>query len=218
MSITNETLNILIFLIPGFLSSIIYNTVVTRSEKEAITKIIEALTFSFINYSIVSLIFDQSPVVLGISQEGNVTKHFIEYKSSVLVPIAIFAIIIPLSLGLLTTTDILMKILRRFRITNKTARESIWLDIFTDQKRYVIVHLKDGRRIYGWPMYFSNTSNESRIYLSDPAWIDEDKADYIDLNIHGLFIVEPNFIDYIEFLNNEEDLKNNNLKNQKRTV
>ena len=62
------------------------------------------------------------------------------------------------------------------------------LDVFTEQKRYVIVNLADGRRVFGWPMYYSNNPEEGCLYLYD-AWIN-DEGKYIDLRIHGLFLAD----------------------------
>ena len=97
-----------------------------------------------------------------------------------------------------------MRLLRRLKVTNKTARDTVWLDVFTDQKRYLIVNLSDGRRVFGWPMYFSDTPKEGNLYLYDPSWITEN-GDYIDLDIHGLFLVKADNIDSIEFLNITKD-------------
>ncbi|MDQ1272424.1 MAG: hypothetical protein QG591_1054 [Planctomycetota bacterium] len=49
MNISIETLTIFVFLIPGFVSSLIINTIVVRKEKDNLSKIIEALIFSFFN-------------------------------------------------------------------------------------------------------------------------------------------------------------------------
>ena len=34
-----------------------------------------------------------------------------------------------------------------------------------EEKRYVLVHLNDGRLIQGYPKYFSTNQDEERIYL-----------------------------------------------------
>ena len=47
-----QALQILIFLIPGFISAVILDTLVVRIEKKELGKIIEALIFSMIIYTL----------------------------------------------------------------------------------------------------------------------------------------------------------------------
>ena len=94
------------------------------------------------------------------------------------------AVGLPLLLGLSITNDAHMKILRKLGITASTARINTWLDILIDQRRYVVVTFTDGRRLFGWPEYYSNDTAEGLLYISDPAWI-EDDGNYSDLGVHG---------------------------------
>lgn len=198
MNISIETLTIFVFLIPGFVSSLIINTIVVRKGKDNLSKIIEALVFSFFIYVVISMVNGENPVLIRSEQINNKTTYAISYNSNVVIPVAVLSIFLPLLLGFLSTTDIHMKLLRKLKITNKTARETVWLDVFTEQKRYVIVNLADGRRVFGWPMYYSNNPEEGCLYLYDAAWIN-DEGKYIDLKIHGLFLVKKDNIESIEF-------------------
>ncbi len=195
--ISSDTLRILVFLIPGFLSSTLLNTLIVRRPKETLDKVVEALIFSFVIYAVVAIAIRETPVVFVPEEVGETTTLSIHYNPKVVVLILALAVLFPLLLGLLTTTNAHMKLLRAVRITEKSARETVWLDVFADQKRYVIVNLKSGRRVFGWPMYYSNTPEEGMIYLYNPAWIG-DNGQYIDLDIHGLFLVGED-INSIEF-------------------
>lgn len=198
MNISAETLTIFIFLIPGFVSTLIINTIIVRKEKDNLSKIIEALVFSFIIYVIMSMVNGERSVLISSEQINNKTVYAVSYNSSVIIPVAILSLMLPILLGFLSTTDIHMKLLRKLKITNKTARETVWLDVFTEQKRYVIVNLFDGRRIFGWPMYYSNNPEEGCLYLYNAAWIN-DEGKYINLKIHGLFLVKKDNIESVEF-------------------
>jgi len=123
-------------------------------------------------------------------------------------------IIIPLTIGFIYHSDIFHSILRRFNITTKTSRGNTWNDAFSTQNRYVIVTLKDDRRIRGYPTMFSTDPEEGYLYLYNPAWVNDNKAfeddpDYFESNCHG-FLLNKDNIDLIEFtLNPGEELKNN---------
>jgi hypothetical protein len=102
-----------------------------------------------------------------------------------------------LLMGFLARTGILMKFLRRLGVTSLSGYESTWLAVFMLEPRYVIVNTRDGRRIFGWPMYRSNTMKEGLLYLYDPAWIDQNLK-YIDLGVHGILLTHRD-IASIEF-------------------
>ncbi|MBM3333684.1 hypothetical protein FJY63_03395 [Candidatus Sumerlaeota bacterium] len=195
--ISFETLTVFVILIPGFISSVLLNTFVVRKEKDTFSKITEALVFSFAIYAAVALFVREGPVSLVAEKVGEITKYSIQCNPRVVGWVLALSVIVPFIGGFLFTTDLHMALLRKLRITGKTARETVWLDVFSDQKRFVIVNLKSGRRVFGWPMYYSNTPEEGMLYLQQPAWIDADQQ-YVDLDIHGLFLVKGE-IEYIEF-------------------
>jgi Family of unknown function (DUF6338) len=78
-------------------------------------------------------------------------------------------------------------------------RETTWSDVFTDKKdKYIIVHLGDGTRLFGWPEYFSYDPNDPTIYLDKPSWIVDDK--YISSETEGIMITKEAKIQFIEFV------------------
>ena len=96
-----------------------------------------------------------------------------------------------------------MRALRFLKVTNRTSRETAWDDVFTNADRYITVHLHDGRRLTGWPMYYSNSPDEGFVYLYNPAWINE-KNEYEETLVHGTLINKEN-IDFIEFLKKDNE-------------
>ena len=118
MNISAETLTIFIFLIPGFVSTLIINTIIVRKEKDNLSKIIEALVFSFIIYVIMSMVNGERSVLISSEQINSKTVYAVSYNSSVIIPVAILSLMLPILLGFLSTTDIHMKLLRKLKITN----------------------------------------------------------------------------------------------------
>jgi hypothetical protein len=76
----------------------------------------------------------------------------------------------------------------------------------------VIVSLKDGRRVRGYPIMFSTDPDEGFLYLYNPAWVNDDKKDdnepdYFESRCHG-FLLNRNNMELIEFtLDDGEVLK-----------
>ncbi|MBC8357337.1 MAG: hypothetical protein H8E54_00105 [Candidatus Aminicenantes bacterium] len=189
-----QALQILIFLIPGFISAVILDTLVVRMKKKELGKIIEALIFSMIIYTIYSSISGKSPISLSKIEESTT----LVYDSKSFLWLALLSLFIPLVLSFLITNDLHMKLARKLRITRKTARASVWFDVFSDLDKHIIINFENDRRIYGWPMYYSTKPENPYIFLFRPAWIQEGK--FVDLNIEGILITPEQKIESIEFL------------------
>ena len=194
MSITSEALAVLLLLMPGFLASVVLNSVVVRQTKDRVGGIIEALVFSFVIYAILTP-FGRSPVHLDVTNAGTYRPIV---APELLLDAMVLSVGLALLIGTLITNDSHMKLLRRLKMTASTARINTWLDIFIDQRRYVVVTFTDGRRLFGWPEYYSNDTAEGLLYISDPAWIGDDD-EYTDLDVHGILLTNKNCIESIVF-------------------
>jgi len=196
-----EALQILVFLIPGFISTKILNGLIVREDDRELGKVTEALIFSLIIYTIHAAISLGNPISI---QHSGESLSF-SYNSFSLFVLLGLSIVLPLVFGFCVTTDCHMRLARRFSLTRKTARNSVWHDIFCDKKTHVIINFADGRRLYGWPEYYSNDPKHQYIYLCRPAWIlfneKTEKSSYVDLDINGILITPEQKIESIEFLN-----------------
>jgi L-rhamnose mutarotase len=96
-----------------------------------------------------------------------------------------------------------MRFLRLIRVTNNTSRGTTWLDVFTEQKKYVTINFVDGKRLFGWPQYYSNNPEEGMLYISEPSWLDEENNEIKIKVTNGILIVNKLNIDNIEFHNDK---------------
>lgn len=199
---TFRVLQILIFLIPGFISAKILDTLIVRKEGNEFEKIVEALIFSMLIYTIYSVVSGKGSIIIN-QDEANITYSF---ESRSFLWLGLFSISIPLLLGLFITNDWHMKLARKLKISKKTARKSTWWDVFSDKNNhYVIINFVDKRRLFGWPEYYSNHPDNKYIYLKNPAWIkfkDEEEGEFVYLKIDGILITPDQKIESIEFIEN----------------
>lgn len=202
MKLTIEALNILLLLLPGFMAGQIFYSLFKANNVSASKRILDALLFSFVIYMIISLFVTWEPLAYVKEVSGQLNYMFT--KNNVIICLSLAAIIlVPISVGFLYFSDLLHTVLRKLNITTKTSRTNTWNDAFLTQDRYVIVTLKDERRIRGYPIMFSTDPEEGFLYLYNPAWVNDDKEndeepDYIESNCHGYLLNREN-IDLIEF-------------------
>ena len=70
--------------------------------------------------------------------------------------------------------DWLMSLFRHLGVTERTARSTIWNDVFQEIGGPVQVGLSGDIRVIGWLRYYSDEAEESSIFLEQAAWIDKD--------------------------------------------
>ncbi len=207
MKITYETINLLMLLIPGLISGSIYALLLRRSKDNisALERIIESLVFTFLIYVFVSLTYKWEPLAQTVKVGEDITYKLSSNSNLILLTLA-YMVLIPSLWGAVVHYDLHMKLFRFLKLTDRTSRDTAWDDVFIDEKkRYITIHLKDERRIAGWPTYYSNNKEEGFIYLTKADWITDDN-EYIATDSHGLLINKEN-IDLIEFMYRKKEIK-----------
>jgi hypothetical protein len=196
---TQEALSLLIFLLPGFLSMAIIDMLTPGRKRDNLQRIINALIFSLLIYAIYFLIFDNypiTPIKKNIQPDKDILINLPRLNLGILI---VISLAIPLIMGYLIRKDLHMKFLRWLKVTDRTSRSNVWFDVFTDKKSYVIVNFQDGRRLFGWPEYFSDDPRDQTIFLCHASWIKEDGQTVV-LDNKGILVTPNEPIDTIEFV------------------
>ena len=167
-----SVLGILLFLLPGFISAIVLRQVTTRAKQSDFEKLIEALVLSFILY-LTSLPFFGNTLPVSWHEEAGGYRVHLQWAQLGL--LFVEAVAVSLFYGALLHHDWLHKALRRLGLTEKTSRVSVWNDVLQDiRKSYILVEIKDGRRILGYMTYYSDDAEQSSLFLEDAAWLTEE--------------------------------------------
>lgn len=199
---TFDALQILIFLIPGFISSALLSKILGRNKStNDLSQVVEALIFSLIIYVIYSIFFTSSPIRL--DKEAMVIKvdNWLTF-----IPMLACSIVLPIVIGYMYNFDLAMRFLRRIKVTTETRGPDVWNDVFSEKYRMIIINFEDGRRLMGWAQYTSGTYEGRLIYIVYPSWVvgtDEIKSMRIR-EIDGLLITPEYKIKFIEFLTQPE--------------
>lgn len=202
MTLSIEALNILLLLMPGFLSGQIFYSFFRSGEASVSRRVLDALLFSFVIYLLVSSFMPWEPLAQVVSSEGSLSYLFSANAKIIWFSFGLI-VCVPVLVGFLYFNDHAHTVLRKLKITTKTSRANTWNDAFLTQNRHVIITLKDGRRIRGYPTMFSTDPEEGFVYLYNPAWVNDgkdsdDSPDYFESNCHGFLLNREN-MDLIEF-------------------
>lgn len=201
-SLTFQGLQIFLILLPGFLTSWIVLALTVRPPQTELDKIIEALFYSFVTYFLSILILGIQPIVVTVTQTGG-SQVQLGIDVTAFRQFVFWTFLIALTLGLgisfLNTNDIPTRFLRRARITRRSSRATVWSDVFHDITTFVLIEFTDGRRLRGWPRYFSDTPEEGSIFLEHAAWILDDGTP-VEIEGPGILITKNLLVQTVSFL------------------
>lgn len=192
-----DAIRVLSFLIPGFIASKVFDVLFERPERSEFGRIVEALIFSMLIYTAYAPIMGISPVRI----EDENTRQLL-YSPAGFALLVSLSVIIPGILAGVATNGIHIWIARKLRLTNRTGKNSVWLDVFESKKNFVEINLKDGRVFRGWPEYVGSRCDEQWIYLHNPECLVDGK--WTSMGIHGVMLNRINrddeAIEYINFI------------------
>jgi hypothetical protein len=201
--ITNELIALFSFLLPGFITSFLFYSLTSFPKKSEFEAVVIALIYTIIINAVVEML-GMGFIAIGnrvaIGEWNQLTK-------------TAWSIITALFIGFLWSylynNDIIHKALRKRKITNQTSYPSEWYGTFSETKSYIILDLKDKRRIMGWPAEWPNDPEKGHFVLEDAKWliVDQDgKSSVIPLETVDKIVVSVHTIEMVEFVKYKETL------------
>ena len=183
-NVNSQLISVLQYLLPGFVSAWIFYGLTAYPKPSPFERVIQALIFTFI--------------IRGATEFSE--KFFNIQPSSFILSLSL-ALILGILLSCFANTDILYKLLRHLKITKETSYPSPWFSAFSDNITYVVLHLKDTRRIYGWPKEWPNDPRDGHFLLQNACWLEEENGENKEVpldDLKGLLIDSAN-VEMVEF-------------------
>ena len=197
--ISKDVISILQYLLPGFITAWIYYSLTSYTKPSQFERTIQALIFTI--FVQVFVIATQSlSMFLGnyfcLGTWSNSTDFIVSIISAI-----IFGFII----SYLANSDKLHLIFRKLNITRETSYPSEWFGTFLNNVTYIVLHLKDERRLYGWPMEWPSDPAKGHFVLKDCSWLNGKKQ--IRLKTGDEILINVDDVKWVEFL--EKTWENN---------
>lgn len=190
--LVKEVIPLLQYLIPGFLTAWIFYTLTAFKRPDTFGQIVQALIFTFLIHLVVVGI-RKSLILIGDSwfALGDWNSK-VEASWS-----AVVSILIGLFSCFLANSDKLHRWLRNKGVTVQTSYPTEWFSAFTEYKRFVVLHLKDERRLYGWPSEWPSEPTSGQFVIRDPSWLDND-GNEIALTADAI-VIDSDKVQWVEF-------------------
>ena len=186
-----QTLVALLVLLPGFVSARIARSLSAQAQQSELERVIEALIFSFFTYVVYVALFGTSLPI-----EWLPTFQVHRWR---VVFLAIMACGLGVLWGVIRSKDLALRLLRRWKLTERTSRESVWNDVFSSIQGSAQVGLHDGRNLIGWIGRYSDSGGERSIFLESASWVQEDGT-LVEIDGKGILLTDKAEIEYVMFL------------------
>jgi hypothetical protein len=192
--LAQELIPFLQYLLPGFVTSWLFYALTSYQRPGQFEQIVQALIFTFLIQVGVTLIkyfcFWVGEVwwVVGVWD-----------KTAEPVWAVIMAVLLGLGFSYFANTDKLHAVLRKVGVTRETSYPSEWYNSFLSNESYIVLHLRDERRMMGWPREWPSSPIKGQFVLELPAWLAEDGA-HLPLQGAAYFVIDVKEVFWVEFL------------------
>jgi hypothetical protein len=209
--ITNELISLFNFLLPGFITSFLFYSLTSFPKKSEFEAVVIALIYTIIINALIEILeiaFIALGSVFSIGEWNELSKN---------VCAIITAVCIGLLWSYLYNNDRIHTFLRGFKITNQTSYPSEWYGTFTETKRYIVLDLKDGRRISGWPLLWPNYPKQGHFVLEQAKWLvdENDKSSALPLETVDKIMIDSDNVEMVTFLKFNDELEGEQHEREK---
>ena len=185
----------LMVLLPGSVNARIMRMMSAKTQQTELERVIEALIFSFFTYVCSIALFGALLPSNWSLSPGTTLGSLPHYTVSVdrwrLLSLAGVAILLGFGWGYIKGHDLLLRQLRRWKLTQRSSRESVWTDVFMNFSGTVQVGLGDGRSVVGWLKQYAASGDERTLFLAKAIWV-ADNADPVEVPGDGLLLLTEN--------------------------
>ncbi|MFZ6772336.1 DUF6338 family protein [Undibacterium sp. SXout7W] len=183
--VSKDLILLLQYLVPGFLVAWICFGMTSLQKPSQFERVVQALIYALFVHVIVIV---ERAASLGIGK----WRQFGDWSADSELFASLFtAIILGFCFSYLINSDRLHEKLRKLNLSTRSSHPSEWLTAFDSRKQFVVLHLKDERRLYGWPEIWPSDPSKGHILISSALWLLEAKPDDAT---KGLIYLGPSYM------------------------
>ncbi len=192
-TISKDLISLLQFLLPGFISAWIFYAFTSYPKPSQFKRVVQALIFTMI---IQALLFVVKALLL-------IAGRFYIFGSwneeSRLIWSILCAILFGLLFSYFANNDKFHAVFRKLNVTRETSYASEWFGVFLKNVTYIVLHLEDERRLYGWPTEWPSEPGNGHFLITDASWLD-DKGNEIPITGVENVLINAKHVRWVEFM------------------
>lgn len=158
--LSKDVVALLQYLAPGFIMAWVYYGLTSHSKPSQFERVVQALIFT-----VVIQAFVECERV--VAEEIGARISFGTWSaSSQLTASLLTALALGVAVSAAVNWDAFHRLVRRLGISKRSGHPCEWFGIFADYPRYVVLQLKDGTRIYGWPNVWPSEYDKGHFFIT----------------------------------------------------
>lgn len=199
-SLATDLPALLRYLLPGFLAAWVFYGFTSHPKPSQFERVVQALIFTlFVQVAVYYL----KQVLLWLGQFWTLTTwtDHLELLCSI-----ICASALGLAFAYFANSDRFHALARRLGITRETSYPSEWFGVFSKNITYVVLHLHDERRLYGWPIEWPSEPGKGHFSLVQVSWLTDNPKEEVQLEGVSSVLIRAEDVKWVEFMHkNWED-------------
>jgi hypothetical protein len=195
--ISKELVSLLQYLLPGFLVAWVMYGLTSHEKPAQSERIIQALIYSL---GVQACVILEKKLLLFIGGWFELAPWNSDSK---LLASLSTALMLGCALAHALNRDYLHKFLRKIKISNRSSHPNEWYLALNLNPTYVVLHLKEERRLYGWPFLWPSNPEKGHFLIKSPAWLDDDNRE-INESGHREFLIDVHDVKWVELIQSTE--------------
>ncbi|RCS49238.1 hypothetical protein DTL42_11920 [Bremerella cremea] len=206
--LATEFVRVLYALLPGFFASWIFYGLTAHPKQTPFERVVQALIFTAI------VRFFVVPTRWLLFLFGNLLPLGHWTSDTEFIWSMLFATAIGFIFTYFANNDQIHVFLRNLSffngkikdITKRTSYPSEWFSAFNKDRRFVVLHLKDNRRVQGWPYEWPDSPDTGHFVLMNASWLLPDNTQAHLYSVERMLIPAAE-VEIVEVLANESELR-----------
>ena len=195
--ISREVVALLTYLLPGFLVAWLFYAFTSHPKPASqLERVIQALIFTLL---VNALVVGEKLVLLQLGDWVRIRQWDSDAE---LLASVVTAFCLGFAVAYLTNKDTLHGCLRRLGLSQRSALPNEWCTVLSPRAQFIVLQLKDDRRLYGWPKVWPSDPDKGHMFVTHPSWIHGDEP--VELTGTEGILVDVKDIVQIEFVSTPE--------------
>lgn len=165
---SSEIVTVLVFLLPGFVTAGVFHTLTSHPKPNTFGSVIQALVFTVIVQALAVV----------------VKSHVWQWSDDQeLLGLLLTSVGVGFVFAVASNLNLVHWPLIKLGLTRENSYSSEWYSGFVHNRCYVILHLKDNRRLYGWPAEWPSDPEIGHFRVIEAEWLTDTATDQSQIAI-----------------------------------
>lgn len=195
--LSKDLVALLQYLAPGLVVAWVFFGLTSHNKPSQFERVVQALIFTVVVQLLVQF---EELVARAIGHHFTLGDWT---NTSTLTAALLTALLLGVCLSACVNADALHRIVRKLGLTSRTSHPCEWFGIFKDYPRFVVLHQKDGTRIFGWPKVWPSEPSSGHFFVTAATRVVNGEEQ--DLRHLEGILIDVKEVSWVEFAKQPEE-------------